>query len=190
MQVCVKIWLSGKRKFVACINHMKREKCTNYHISFMMKFFCDSPIALRAIIGPQKIRNLQKTGNKNWGEHSTNTCVYTAISLLCRPQCSAYLYSPSTFVDMCASNYVDEWGCHNYQLKIVPLPLGGLKLSLPFGSASVALCSFEKQAVRCLWILGYSHRHHDFSQHNRQQKLSDVILLGQFDCKCEGVCQM
>lgn len=61
---------------------MKRKKCTDHHISFIVKFFCDSEIALRAAIGPQKIRNLQKPGNKNPGEHSTNTGVYTAISLL------------------------------------------------------------------------------------------------------------
>lgn len=75
-------------------------------------------------------------------------CLHSHKSPGCRSQCPVGLYSANMVVGICASNFAHEWGCHNYQPKIFPLPLRILKLSLPLGSASGALCLSEKQAVR------------------------------------------
>jgi hypothetical protein len=103
---------------------MKREKCTNHNISFMVKFFSDYEITSTDIIGKSrdKFGNIQKPEDKNPEEHPIGTWV-------CLMQnCVQYIYVWFMFCDHVCFVFVDESVCHNNYSKALRMTLGILKL--------------------------------------------------------------
>ena len=71
MIVLETVWQKFIRNFVACVKNMKREKCTNCHISFMVKKFTVYYIAFIVSKGTQTNWNIQEDKGKN-PEHPIN----------------------------------------------------------------------------------------------------------------------
>lgn len=79
---------------------MKWEKCTNCHISFVVKIILDCYIAFIVSKGTHKIRNIQEPKNKNT-EHSINIYICPSIRLM-----DTYPLMPSRYIfSSCVSEY-------------------------------------------------------------------------------------
>jgi hypothetical protein len=138
------VWQKFIRNFVACVKNMKREKCTNCHISFMVKKFFACYIAFIISKGTHKNGNIQEPIGKN-PEHPINVYTCPAIGLM-----DTYPMMPSGYIfsSRVCEHYViltvNECSCHVNHPKVLQDTSSTVNESfgtLPLSSASEALCS-------------------------------------------------
>ena len=96
------VWQKFIRNFVACVKNMKREKCTNCHISFMVKIILAFCIAFTVSKGTHKFGTIQEPKGKN-PEHPTKMCICPSQRQMetCSMMSSKYIFSSHVCEHLC-----------------------------------------------------------------------------------------